>query len=357
MRHDCLLVRVLHKPETIESLKAAEWDSLIRQARRADLLAHLGVLLENRALLEQVPGYAGRHLLAARRVADKHARVVRWEVNRICHALRDCGVPVILLKGAAYVMQDLPPWRGRLFSDVDIMVPKENLPAVERALMIHGWTAIKLDDYDQRYYRQWMQELPPLRHRRRNTVLDVHHRILPETTQAQPDAALMRKASIPVAGDEMLRCLSPADMVIHSAAHLFHEGEFDHGLRDLADLHLLLQHFGKQPDFPDTLVQRAALLQLERPLWYALRYTQALLGTPLPAGLCARLRGGQPNPFLGALMDWLFHRALVPDHPDCDIFLTGLARWLLYVRSHYLRMPLYLLIPHLLRKALKSEDK
>jgi len=30
---------------------------------------------------------------------------------------------------------------------------------------------------------------------------------------------------------------------------------------------------------------------------------------------------------------------------------TGPARWLLYVRGHALRMPLHLVLPHLLRKA------
>ncbi|HEY9549461.1 MAG TPA: hypothetical protein VIR45_08165, partial [Kiloniellaceae bacterium] len=32
------------------------------------------------------------------------------------------------------------------------------------------------------------------------------------------------------------------------------------------------------------------------------------------------------------------------------------ARWLLYVRAHYLRMPLPLLLPHLLRKSLHRPD-
>jgi hypothetical protein len=34
--------------------------------------------------------------------------------------------------------------------------------------------------------------------------------------------------------------------------------------------------------------------------------------------------------------------------------MTGLARWLLYVRGHYQRMPLRLLVPHLVRKAVVS---
>jgi hypothetical protein len=34
--------------------------------------------------------------------------------------------------------------------------------------------------------------------------------------------------------------------------------------------------------------------------------------------------------------------------------MTGFARWLLYVRGHYRRMPLRLLVPHLVRKAVRS---
>jgi hypothetical protein len=51
------------------------------------------------------------------------------------------------------------------------------------------------------------------------------------------------------------------------------------------------------------------------------------------------------------LMDFLFLRAFRPDQPECKLPLTDLALNLLYIRSHYLRMPLYLLIPHLVRKA------
>ena len=43
--------------------------------------------------------------------------------------------------------------------------------------------------------------------------------------------------------------------------------------------------------------------------------------------------------------------ALRPVHPSCHVPGEGLARWLLFVRSHWLRMPLQLLVPHLVRKA------
>jgi hypothetical protein len=50
-------------------------------------------------------------------------------------------------------------------------------------------------------------------------------------------------------------------------------------------------------------------------------------------------------------MDALLGQALRPSHASCRDGMTGVALFLLYVRSHYLRMPLRLLLPHLLRKA------
>jgi hypothetical protein len=47
----------------------------------------------------------------------------------------------------------------------------------------------------------------------------------------------------------------------------------------------------------------------------------------------------------------LLNVALQPAHPSCDAPGSGLVRWLLYVRAHYLRMPWYLVVSHLMRKA------
>ena len=142
-------------------------------------------------------------------------------------------------------------------------------------------------------------------------------------------------------------------MVIHSATHLFHEGEFYHGLRDLWDLDRMLRHFPTlQTDFWDTLFDRASALELQDSLRHSLVYTQRVFETPIPQGVLpaenalASLR--RP------LMNYLFERAFRPLHPDCRLPGTGLALQMLYIRSHYLRMPLYLLLPHLLRKAWMS---
>src|SRR5438045_6762401 len=111
-----------------------------------------------------------------------------------------------------------------------------------------------------------MPALPPLRHATRNTVVDVHHAILPRTARLKPDSAKLLAASRPVPDSDRLRLLAPTDLIVHSATHLFFNEEFSNGLRDLVDLDSLLRHFGEQPGFWSTLGERAAELDLVRPL-------------------------------------------------------------------------------------------
>ena len=354
MNFPTLVLHAFRQPDSLISLSLADWDLLLRQARSANLLARLYVVLDERGLLEMVPPQPREHLEWSHATAERHTQAVHWEVSLIRKALAKAGVPIILLKGAAYVMASLPSARGRLFTDIDIMVPKDRLNEVEAALMLHGWAATHHDAYDQRYYRTWMHELPPMRHVRRSTVIDVHHAILPETASIHPDPEKLRAAACALEEYEGLMVLAPTDMVLHSAAHLFHDGELENGLRDLVDIDSLLRHFGNLSTFWPELVERAVELELTRPLFYALRYAENFLHTPIPAGTMEAARVGRPDRFTLALMDRLFTRALMPVHPSCSDAFTGGARWLLYVRANWLRMPPLLLARHLFHKAFIS---
>ena len=126
-------------------------------------------------------------------------------------------------------------------------------------------------------------------------------------------------------------------------------------LRDLIDIHRLLLAFRhRRRRFWAALPLRARPnCNLTRPLFYALRYADRLLGTPecRPRPLAGA--AGRPAPLL-ALMDQLFSRALLPIHASCADSLTGSARFLLYIRGNWLRMPPLLLARHLLHKAFLS---
>ncbi len=352
MIYNNLIIKVLNNPDALASLGLAEWDLLVRQARQANLLARLHAVLDERGLIETVPEQPRKHLEWAHAIAERHTLAVQWEISLIQKALAQLGIPIILLKGAAYVMARLPTARGRLFTDIDIMAPKDSLNAVEAALMLHGWANTHHDAYDQHYYRAWMHELPPMQHIKRETVIDVHHAILPETAAIHPDPDKLRAAACPLEGYNNLAVLSPVDLILHSATHLFHGGEMEHGLRDLVDIDDLLRHFGNTPSFWPDLIERAGELELSRPLFYALRYSALILHTPVPPETAAQ--PGRPNRLLLALMDSLLVRALMPDHPSCSDWLTTMARRLLYVRANWQRMPPLLLARHLFQKAFIS---
>jgi hypothetical protein len=151
-----------------------------------------------------------------------------------------------------------------------------------------------------------------------------------------------------------LMVLAPADMVLHSAVHLLHDGELDNGLRDLVDIDSLLRHFSCLPSFWPTLVDRAGELELTRPLFYALRYATRMLSTPVPSAVMEAAQVDRPNRLMLALMDRLFGRALLPDHASCVDWFTTPARLMLYIRANWLRMPPSLLARHLFHKAFLS---
>ena len=352
------LVRFLRDPQhSAAKLSPGEWQMLIRQARRSNLLSRMAHLVETYDLLSFVPEHLQPHLYSAQLVSSSNLRSVKWEVLQIYTALSEADIPFALLKGAAYVMSERDAFQGRLFGDIDILVRDEQLKEAEKALIKHGWFCTKIDPYDQKYYRTWMHELPPLKHLKRQTDLDVHHTILPPTAAAKPDINKIWEQVIEVKDYPGMHVLSLQDMILHSATHLFHEGDFEQGLRDVVDLDALLREYSLENGRAWAgLLTRAETLQLSRSLYYGLRYARMLLKTPVPEALTREIATqAEPFGFSRYLMDKMLLKAMMPSCIGQRTHLLGLARFILFIRSHYLRMPMRLLIPHLLRKALRQE--
>lgn len=349
---DPLLISVLNKPSHVRQLSLKSWDLLIRQARHANLLGRLYKMLESAGELPDVPERPHNHLVSGSAMADRQHISIRHEVGILRETFGRHGIPLILLKGAAYVVAGLPSASGRVFADVDILVPRAQLGEAESALMLTGWVSTALDAYDQRYYRQWMHELPAMQHMFRGTALDVHHTILPPTSRLKPDPALLIEASIELPDFPGVRVLCPSDMVLHSATHLFHEGEPDNLLRDLTDLDALLRHFAARENFWNELRTRARQFQLDEPLRLALRYTSRLLDTPVPPEIMREMGALENAGIRQRLLDAIYFSVLLPQHQSTTDAFSPAARKLLYIRSHWLRMPPHLLAYHLGHKAL-----
>jgi hypothetical protein len=328
-----LLAWVLAQPSRALTLDDRGWTSLLAIAHGERLGGSLAVRLEGLKL----PPEAARFLDRARKTAEGDRTTALWEAEMARRALASLGVPVILLKGAAFVAAGLDAGRGRQIGDLDILVPRASLDAVEAALIEAGWEWVKPDPYDDAYYRQHMHELPPLIHRERDRMIDVHHTILPLTARVTPDAgSLIAEAA---ALENGLYILSPQDMLLHAVAHLFADGDLAGGMRNLWDIDRLVREQGVQPNYWKQLHERSAHHGLTRHLSRALRLARHLYETPVDDYLAWQGRQGDVL-YLGRL---LARNGWGQEN-------RKLLRFGFYLRSHWIRMPPLMLARHLLTK-------
>jgi hypothetical protein len=311
-----------------------DWNALVTAARAESLLGTLAFRLEGRKL----PTAVGRILENARIDAGQARRQALWEAEMARRVLAPTGIPVILLKGTAYAAAGLEAGIGRSIGDLDILIPRDSLDSAEAALLAAGWEWVKQDGYDDRYYRDHMHELPPLIHKERDRMIDVHHTILPLTARPRPEVAAMIADSLVL--ENGLRVLSPEDMVVHSVAHLFADGDLAGGLRNLWDIDRMLRDFAAADGFWRRLEERARLHQLAAPVERALRLASKIYGTPVDPALAGSARAA----------DWLFERRLLARN-GWGQEVRRCLRLAFYIRSHWLRMPPFMLARHLWVKA------
>ncbi|MEN9538425.1 MAG: hypothetical protein RLZZ126_660 [Pseudomonadota bacterium] len=328
------LITLLRQPATASDITDADWNAILLQARRCQMLGQLAALLERHGQLSRVPGQVRRHfdleLLTARRRGESAA----WELGLIQRTVP--GLPLVVLKGGAYWTAGDVNGQGRIFSDLDLMVPRAQLGVVQNALIAVGYKPSRVDAYDTHYYHNWMHEIPPMEHVRRQTVVDLHHAINPPISRWYVPPAPLFEQSTELAGG--LKVLAPIDRIIHCALHLIQEGESKKLLRDLWDLHLLGEQHAQADSEP--VLQRARALGVERLVGTAVAAAQSVFGA-LPHGATEVAAAGW--------LKWVLVSAAVSRiRPSWQ---GNLAQWLLLAHSHWIKMPLRILVPHLTRKA------
>ncbi|KQN31460.1 hypothetical protein ASF00_01245 [Sphingomonas sp. Leaf34] len=320
-----ILARTLADPARVAGLDADGWTALLTMARAEQLIGTLALRVDGLPM----PGAVKAILADARAAAAHGRRAALWEAEMARRALAGLDCPVVLLKGTAFVAAGMAAGQGRSIGDLDILVPRASLDAVEAALLAAGWEWVKPDPYDDVYYRRWMHELPPLIHRERDRMIDVHHTILPLTARITPDAEALITDS--VALENGLRTLSPTGMIIHAAAHLFADGDLAGGLRNLWDIRCLVDAFGTAG-----LAAAARHHGLHREVARSLRLVDAVFGDGIARGI-----------------DRLYVRRLTA-RDGWGRPIRPLTRFGFYIRSHGLRMPPAMLARHLWTKWRKA---
>ncbi len=350
-----LLCQFLRDPPVVRRWGVAEWNRFLPLARSARLLGRTLALLEQHGLTEVAPPRLVDHLRGALNQTRYVQGQALREARQVARILGREGIPLMALKGLAYLVAGLPPSGWRNLSDIDLMVPRDDVERAERALQHAGWRASgDFDAYDQRYYRDWMHEVPPLVHHHRHTEVDVHHNLAPPVSRIRIDAAVLWADAVSVSHPYgmTLQVLAPADMLLHNAIHLFMNDELRGGLRDVVDFRDLFEHFAyRDAAFEQALLERAEALGCGRPLYYAVSSAQRLAGLAASSEFVARLSRHAPPYPIAPLMSRLIGRLLAP--PRLGGAGSALANQLLFIRSHWVRMPPGMLLRHLTHKLIK----
>ena len=337
-----LLSSLFVNAEQSKSISLAQWELILLIFRDSQVLAKYCYFLKSKDAFNPLPTYVKRHLENAEVIANKQQKQIEYEALELLKVTSFSSKYSIFLKGAAYSLADNEAGKGRIYSDIDLIVTKSSIKSIESNLSTLGWLAKEMDEYDQNYYREWAHEIPPMMHANRGTVLDLHHNLVPPMSGRADNLSAIIESTVTVSKN--IKVLSPPAMALHSAIHLFFNEEFHNGFRDIHDLHLLFTEHNDD-EFWQQILTLAKSSGFEIELFLAIRFSHQLFQTQVPTHVnqaldfynhCWKLR----------YWDFLFSRVLCPHHPYLKVPYKKTAIFLALARGHLLKMPLPMLIKH-----------
>jgi hypothetical protein len=184
------------------------------------------------------------------RSADLTARIWnRIQLQALGEILDQCAerIPMVtLLKGASVCTQFYPESHFRLMRDLDILVPEQDVPALESLLYEQGYH--QRSDQSPLHYRNHHHTMPFF-HTQKGVWVEVHHKLFPPGRRMgrlavfqSPHLDAHRQAS-DFLGRKILRLHSELQ-IIYIACHWAMKLHFSGGLTALLDTVYLLNRTG-----------------------------------------------------------------------------------------------------------------
>ena len=337
---------LLH-PENLKDLTEEQVSQLVLIFRFERLLATFSERCKHENAFANLSDSVKRHLNNASLLAERQRQQVFIEADFLHESLSKESPDYLFLKGAAYSLSCYQVGIGRTYSDIDILVNKESLLAIERRLILKGWFRQMLSDYDEKYYRRWAHEIPPLIHSERFTIIDIHHNFVPPVSGRAPNVNAFLKLRKSVNGYPVL---APSAMLVHSSVHLIFNEDFKHSYRDLFDLKAIIDEHTNEV-FWHEAISLSKESNFSKELFLAMRYCHYSLQVDVPPSVEQMVTFSKVKL---ALYDFIFCRALAPSHPRCKIGFKSLATFLAWSRGHWIKMPLPVLLYHFSVKLIRS---
>jgi hypothetical protein len=234
-----------------------------------------------------VPADAWKQLRLAYFAGASMNRRLYRELGPVLRRLRSSGIPIVALKGAYLAEAVYGDVALRPMCDVDLMVPRAELPRALAVLFDLGGDYERSEHYDSLDWTGHHHVRPVVVH---DLTLEIHWTLVPPSGPVRIDAAGLwdRARPVTIAGVEVL-ALSPEDLLLHLCLSLGHQGFA--GLKRICDTAETIHRFRSEMDWVQ-VVERAREWDAPRHVGLALNLARSMLGAAVPDDVLEQLIPG-----------------------------------------------------------------
>ncbi|WP_419206419.1 nucleotidyltransferase family protein [Photobacterium leiognathi] len=344
------LIDILCLPTLLFTLDHKSLYQIITEARHLSLLGQLKTACELDGIWDELPLFMQQQLLSGFHSFEKQKKALAFEHEELKAQLKDILPSWRYIRGSALQFSEVEMFKGRIKNNIDILISENHVDAVLNQLLNHGWRYKNITDYEETFYCRWSNQTTPLIHKERRTELAIHFHLLPKTLRHKLDETpLLHHHTSPITAHPAT-LLSPEAMVTHQAIMFFNQVNFKYGLRDLYDLHLQFSHFGKQRLFWHNLIQLHQQIGKDNSLFMALGLCHELFALKIPDNMMQFLNQHASHRFIFWLYKERFSEVIRNAFPNYQNSDYRFAVKSLRFRGRLKRMPLYAILPHIIKK-------
>ena len=247
--------------------------------------------MQSTGLLKEIPAKV-RTQLKSEYVKNTVKNVyLRSELRKVLRTLKDHGIPVIALKGAALLEQVYGNVSIRSMSDLDLLVPEELADRAQALVQSLGYTPTGSEDA-QRRTREEHRHLPSLIDRDGIAAVEIHSHIVTRSSPLRFSlSGFWDRATRTTLVDEEVLTLAPEDMLVHLAIHFFLDRRFRSyaALGQICDMAEVIRAYEHEIDW-NCLLRRVVEDKVRGPVYCGLSLACEMLDAPVPDEVLSALR-------------------------------------------------------------------
>jgi hypothetical protein len=277
-----------------------------------------------------VPGEVAQYLRTQALMMTFRMQRLAERLQRTVHRLRDAGVPVILLKGAALGAMVDPTFSSRAMSDVDILVRGADATRAGAAILDAGWSQTS-DPMLHTMLKDAHHEPPFFDPEVGGLRLELHTRMLPDQHDfAFDEDDLWRDAGDASPPFDGARLPSVEHLLLHASAHF----AWSHAMQFGAwrTFRLINAVLGAEPLDWQRLSGFARTSKAATTCYWTLRLSARLSGTVVPDEVLRQLEPPTPA-WIARGLERHFIAAIAPgEGPPCPSIRVSDLLWRIAMR-------------------------